>query len=59
MGDGRHTIHQLINIANLDPRRGDEFARPMCKLALDEMSFAAVGTARLRGRFDSRFGRTA
>jgi cyanophycin synthetase len=38
VGDGRHTIRQLIDFANLDPRRGDEFARPMCKLALDPLA---------------------
>lgn len=38
VGDGRHTIRQLIDFANLDPRRGDEFARPMCKIELDPLS---------------------
>ncbi|HEY1785072.1 MAG TPA: hypothetical protein VGG30_05955, partial [Pirellulales bacterium] len=38
IGDGRHTIRQLIDFANLDPRRGDEFARPMCKLELDPLA---------------------
>ena len=38
VGDGRHTIRQLIDFANLDPRRGDEFARPMCKLELDPLA---------------------
>jgi cyanophycin synthetase len=38
LGDGRMSIRQLVHLANLDPRRGDEFARPMCKIEIDALS---------------------
>ncbi|HTU26277.1 MAG TPA: hypothetical protein VMF30_12805 [Pirellulales bacterium] len=41
-GDGRHTIRQLVDLANLDPRRGDEFARPMCKIELDGLALSLL-----------------
>ncbi len=37
VGDGRSSIRQLVHLANLDPRRGDEFARPMCKIEIDAL----------------------
>src|SRR5436305_10874473 len=35
VGDGVHTIHELVEIANRDPRRGDHHSRPMSKIACD------------------------
>jgi cyanophycin synthetase len=36
VGDGEHTLEQLIRIANRDPRRGDGHEKPLTKLVLAE-----------------------
>ena len=38
VGDGVKSVRDLVELANLDPRRGDEFARPMSKLKLDPIA---------------------
>lgn len=38
MGDGRHTIAELVQEANLDPRRGEDHATVLSKLRLDEIA---------------------
>jgi cyanophycin synthetase len=35
VGDGQHTVSQLVDLANLDPRRGDAYALPMCRMKID------------------------
>ena len=35
-GDGRHTISQLIELANLDPRRGDDLRLPLEPVCADD-----------------------
>lgn len=35
VGDGKHTIAELVDIANLDPRRGEDHATSLSKLRLD------------------------
>ena len=45
-GDGSSTIRQLVDHANLDPRRGDGHARELTRIRLDE---AAVGHLADRG----------
>ncbi|WP_010586080.1 cyanophycin synthetase [Schlesneria paludicola] len=37
-GDGRHTINQLVEEANKDPRRGEDHATSLSKLRLDEIA---------------------
>lgn len=37
-GDGRHTIAQLVDEANRDPRRGEDHATSLSKLRLDEIA---------------------
>jgi cyanophycin synthetase len=37
-GDGRHTISQLVEEANKDPRRGEDHATALSKLRLDEIA---------------------
>ena len=36
VGDGRHTIVQLIDLANLDPRRGDDLRLPLQHVCADD-----------------------
>lgn len=38
VGDGRHTIAELVAEANLDPRRGEDHATVLSKLKLDEIA---------------------
>jgi cyanophycin synthetase len=38
IGDGRHTIKELIDITNLDERRGDSHEKPLTKIKLDEVT---------------------
>ena len=38
IGDGRHTITQLVEEANKDPRRGEDHATSLSKLRLDEIA---------------------
>jgi cyanophycin synthetase len=41
-GDGRHTIAELVEIANTDPRRGEDHATPLSKLRLDSIALAVL-----------------
>jgi cyanophycin synthetase len=36
--DGRHTVEELVVLANQDPRRGEESEAPLTPLVLDEIS---------------------
>lgn len=38
IGDGRHSITQLVEEANKDPRRGEDHATSLSKLRLDEIA---------------------
>ena len=35
VGDGRHTISELIDLLNQDPRRGDEHSKPLSRIRID------------------------
>lgn len=35
VGDGQHTVSQLIDLANLDPRRGEGHEKPLTRLRVD------------------------
>lgn len=36
VGDGEHTVRELVDIKNSDPRRGTEYRRPLQKIKLEE-----------------------
>ncbi len=42
VGDGKHTIKELVDIANQDPRRGDSTRSYLIKLALDDISLEVL-----------------
>lgn len=44
IGDGIHTIDQLIEITNRDPRRGDGHANSLSKIRLDEVARDVLGS---------------
>jgi cyanophycin synthetase len=45
VGDGRHSIRDLVAIANTDPRRGQREADPLRPIALDEQVEAFLGSS--------------
>jgi cyanophycin synthetase len=38
IGDGEHTVRQLVDVVNTDPRRGDGHATPLTKIRLDDIA---------------------
>ena len=44
IGDGVHSISQLVEQVNGDPRRGDGHANALTKIELDEMALAHLAT---------------
>lgn len=42
VGDGRHTIGELVRRENDDPRRGDGHARELTRLRIDERTLALI-----------------
>lgn len=43
-GDGEHTIRQLVDRVNSDPRRGDGHATSLTRIRLDELALATLAT---------------
>ena len=39
-GDGRLTVRELVELANSDPRRGEEHEKPLTKIRLDDVAVA-------------------
>jgi len=37
-GDGVHSIRELVELVNLDPKRGNDHEKPLTKIAIDEIS---------------------
>jgi cyanophycin synthetase len=44
-GDGAHTLRELIDIANLDPQRGEGHEKPLTQIVVDEIMLACLGKA--------------
>jgi cyanophycin synthetase len=42
IGDGQHTIAQLVDIVNTDPRRGEHHATVLSKIKLDAIALAVL-----------------
>ncbi|AKJ30320.1 cyanophycin synthetase [Caldimonas brevitalea] len=42
IGDGRHTIRQLVDQVNQDPRRGDGHATSLTRMRLDDIALARL-----------------
>ncbi len=47
VGDGRHTVQELIDQVNQDPRRGEDHAFPLTKIVLDPMAIEVLAEAGL------------
>jgi cyanophycin synthetase len=57
--DGIHTIEELVALANLDPRRGEDSAMPLTPLVLDEISLELLRRQGLEKTSVPAVGRTA
>ena len=44
-GDGEHTVIELIDLLNADPRRGQGHSRPLTKIAVDDAMLAHIASA--------------
>ena len=44
LGDGKHTISQLVDIVNQDPRRGSGHGTALTKIRLDDIAIARIAT---------------
>jgi len=44
IGDGVHTVQQLVGLVNADPRRGDGHATALTKIRFDEIAVARLAT---------------
>lgn len=42
VGDGRHTVRELVDAVNADPRRGDGHATPLTRISLDTIALARL-----------------
>ena len=44
LGDDIHTVRELVDLVNLDPRRGEGHATPLTKIRLDDIAVARLTT---------------
>jgi len=51
VGDGKHTIRELVEIENRDPRRGEDHATVLSKLRLDDIALAVLAEQGLSPEF--------
>jgi cyanophycin synthetase len=58
LGDGLHTVRELVEIENLNPLRGDGHEKPMTKMRLDEIAQACLEKQGLAFDHVVPFGRT-
>jgi cyanophycin synthetase len=42
IGDGQHTVRELVDIVNSDPRRGDGHATPLTRIRFDAIALARL-----------------
>ena len=42
IGDGRHTVRELVDLINADPRRGDGHATSLTKIRFDDIAIARL-----------------
>lgn len=47
MGDGAHTVAELVEIINLDPQRGEGHEKPLTKIKIDAVAITVLAKQRL------------
>lgn len=50
IGDGQHTVEQLVALANRNPLRGDGHEKPLTKMVIDEATLAVLAKQALTPR---------
>ena len=45
VGDGQHTVRELVDLANADPRRGIGHEKVLTRIRIDEVAEALVAIA--------------
>jgi cyanophycin synthetase len=58
VADGIHNVDELVALANLDPRRGEDSAMPLTPLVLDEISLGLLRRQGLENTSVPEAGRT-
>jgi cyanophycin synthetase len=48
IGDGEHTVRELVNIVNTDPRRGDGHGTALTKIRFDDIALGCLATQGLQ-----------
>ncbi len=48
VGDGVHTVQELVNLVNADPRRGDGHSTSLTKIKFDSIAFARLAQQELQ-----------
>ena len=56
-GDGQSTVHELVEAANADHRRGDGHARQLTRLRLDDAATALLASQGLSAESVPKYGR--
>lgn len=47
IGDGKHTVKELVDLVNLDENRGDQHEKPLTKIRIDEISVGILKSENL------------
>ncbi len=58
VGDGHHTVRELVDMVNRDPLRGEKHEKPLTKLRLDDVAVALLKKAGLSPESVPRDGET-
>ena len=56
IGDGTHTIEQLVEIENKNPLRGDGHATALTKIRFDDIALATLASAKLTPTYIPKIG---
>ncbi|MEY2891745.1 MAG: hypothetical protein RJA98_1653, partial [Pseudomonadota bacterium] len=48
IGDGRHTVRELVDLVNADPRRGEGHATSLTKIRFDDIALARLAVQNLQ-----------
>jgi cyanophycin synthetase len=57
IGDGSHTVQQLVDIVNRDPRRGDGHATPLTRIRFDAIALSCLAAQGLTADATPEAGR--
>lgn len=58
IGDGKHSIKELVDLLNMDPKRGDGHERPLTRIKIDPVVLTVLARQNLTIDYVPRFGET-